>query len=837
MKLKNAYIENYGGISGKQINFEEGITQICENNGYGKTTLASFIRAAFYGLPSYKVNSVEFNDREKFYPFNGGKFGGNLSFEFGGKNYKIERFFDKKSSVKDELKLYENGELVPADYDLGKRFFGLDERAFSRTVFFGGDDDLSGGIAVKLGNFVEDNGGVTYEQAASEIEKSIKKYKALRGDAGLLKDYRNKKRALGDKVADLKAIEKTLADKYADRAATEAEAKALSERYQRAVERETNKARRENYERYKAKIAANSATIEDFRRKYPCGVPSEKETEAAVEEYRKIIADTRSIEAEKPTPAKEYELEILKSNFKGGVPDEKRISQLRSETDMLAKNRTTAERFIEEYDGLNADPLITKFDANPVDGGDFDELEEKTAEYREIEERRRVASENAVPQKEEKSRSGLIIAILGVLAVIGGVALLWVNLYAAIAVLAAGVIAIAIGAAGGAKRKPAKNLNAASEALVKENMLREEINEILAKYGYYSRDGVAVGYSKFTGDYNRYVEMKNALAEKRRYIDELEEKNAAEEKRLKEIFSGYGINCDNLADAYTVLVKDVERYAGLLAQSRARAEKIAGLKAEIEKSKAYVASFMQAYKLTGDLKDIARTLQSDRFTVEKLKRENGEYTEAVEKFKEKYGETEPANGDTATVEELASAISELNKKLAQKTEAIAADEAALENLPDYESRLDVCAEELAKAEENYALLKYTGEYLAKAEKTLKDEYVAPVMQEFLKYAALTEEALGVGVDMDKDFCVRFERNGEYRSEKHLSAGQRAVLGLCLRLAIAKHAFKTEKPFVVMDDPFVVLDGEHFKRVSGVVKQLAENEQIIYFTCHPSRVIS
>ena len=127
-------------------------------------------------------------------------------------------------------------------------------------------------------------------------------------------------------------------------------------------------------------------------------------------------------------------------------------------------------------------------------------------------------------------------------------------------------------------------------------------------------------------------------------------------------------------------------------------------------------------------------------------------------------------------------------------------------------------------------------YLAAAEKTVKDEYVAPVMNEFLKYAALTEGALGVGVDMDKDFRVRYERNGEYRSEKHLSAGQRAVLNLCLRLAIAKQAFKTESPFVVMDDPFVALDEKHFARVKEVLKDLSSREQIIYFTCHPSRSV-
>ena len=50
MKLVSAYIENYGGIEKKAIDFKQGITEFCEENGYGKTTLASFIKAIFIPL-------------------------------------------------------------------------------------------------------------------------------------------------------------------------------------------------------------------------------------------------------------------------------------------------------------------------------------------------------------------------------------------------------------------------------------------------------------------------------------------------------------------------------------------------------------------------------------------------------------------------------------------------------------------------------------------------------------------------------------------------------------------------------------------------------------------
>ena len=109
MKLLSYHIENYGKIHDKDGDFSNGLTCICEKNGFGKSTLASFIKAMFYGLDSYTAASKGFNDRQHFYPFEGGKFGGNLTFESGGKTYRIERFFDKKSGKGDECRVYENG--------------------------------------------------------------------------------------------------------------------------------------------------------------------------------------------------------------------------------------------------------------------------------------------------------------------------------------------------------------------------------------------------------------------------------------------------------------------------------------------------------------------------------------------------------------------------------------------------------------------------------------------------------------------------------------------------------------------------------------------------------
>ena len=134
MKLISCHIENFGKLSDKDYAFDKNLTVFAEENGAGKTTLAAFIKAMFYGLSSYTKATKNFCDRQRYYPFGGGKFGGNLTFEKGGDIYRIERFFDKKSDTKDELALYKNNSPLKFSGNFGEEVFGLDEDSFIRTV-------------------------------------------------------------------------------------------------------------------------------------------------------------------------------------------------------------------------------------------------------------------------------------------------------------------------------------------------------------------------------------------------------------------------------------------------------------------------------------------------------------------------------------------------------------------------------------------------------------------------------------------------------------------------------------------------------------------------------
>ena len=50
MKIIKLHIENFGKLSNFDYVFDKNLTQIVEDNGWGKTTLSTFIKSIFYGL-------------------------------------------------------------------------------------------------------------------------------------------------------------------------------------------------------------------------------------------------------------------------------------------------------------------------------------------------------------------------------------------------------------------------------------------------------------------------------------------------------------------------------------------------------------------------------------------------------------------------------------------------------------------------------------------------------------------------------------------------------------------------------------------------------------------
>ena len=136
MRLISLYIENFGGLSGFSLDFAEGVTVVAEPNGFGKTTLAEFIRAMFYGFPR-KTKALDKSRRQKYTPWNGGKCGGNLVFQFEGRRYRIERTFGATPKG-DTFKLMDLETGRKSDRfseEIGQELFQLDADSFERSTY------------------------------------------------------------------------------------------------------------------------------------------------------------------------------------------------------------------------------------------------------------------------------------------------------------------------------------------------------------------------------------------------------------------------------------------------------------------------------------------------------------------------------------------------------------------------------------------------------------------------------------------------------------------------------------------------------------------------------
>ena len=72
MKLIECYIENFGRLSAFTYRFDAGMNVLCEENGWGKSTFAAFIKAMLYGFTPTRSRSVTQNERQKYLPWQGG---------------------------------------------------------------------------------------------------------------------------------------------------------------------------------------------------------------------------------------------------------------------------------------------------------------------------------------------------------------------------------------------------------------------------------------------------------------------------------------------------------------------------------------------------------------------------------------------------------------------------------------------------------------------------------------------------------------------------------------------------------------------------------------------
>ena len=291
MKLINCYIENFGKLHNFKYDFKDGLNIIKENNGFGKTTFATFIKSMFYGL-DYKINvKAEKSERKRYTPWQGGNFGGNICFEIDGKKYRIERFFGKKPT-EDTFVLYDlETNLESKDYteNIGEEIFKINKSGFERSTYIPQGQieiEMEDSINAKLSNVLESDNDVNSSDEALKILNDSKKvYIKDRGNTGVINDKKDKLNFLERKLENSKSDEEVfetkkrkLEENIKEINELEAERENLQTKLSKKIEQGRKEAKKEVYQNILNRFNSAEENVNTLNKYFEENLPKEKDS-------------------------------------------------------------------------------------------------------------------------------------------------------------------------------------------------------------------------------------------------------------------------------------------------------------------------------------------------------------------------------------------------------------------------------------------------------------------------------------------------------------------------------------------------------------------------------
>lgn len=323
MKLMSCHIENFGAVSNSDFKFGENFTGIIRENGKGKTTLAAFLRAMLYGLPTVKKNGKEFSDRLHYCPFSGGRFGGSLTCLIDGKEFRIERFFDSRSETKDTFQVFCGAdEVSEKEKYTGEALFGLDRDSFERLATMSSEDispETTPEIRMKLSaesDGITDPGSIL--KAIERISKAYREIRTDKGDRGILREKQRKAQELENEITNLKKIEAGIAERYDARKAILAEKEEKTEREKNAARLRALIDSGKIYRKITERAQEAEAEVDSLKAKYPGGIPDGESGKFILQKVREIEKSAEIIENCRPLPGHSERYSELKALLESG---------------------------------------------------------------------------------------------------------------------------------------------------------------------------------------------------------------------------------------------------------------------------------------------------------------------------------------------------------------------------------------------------------------------------------------------------------------------------------------------------------------------------------------
>ncbi len=808
MRLIKCYINNFGLLHECEFNFSKGLNCCLSDNGTGKSTLSSFIEAMLYGIGDSRKTMLDENPRKKYDPWQGGKFGGALTVEIGKKKYTVERTFGAKPAD-DTFRLIDavsGRESSDFSENIGEEIFGIDRDGFLRTVFLS-EKNLQGkntnkSISAKLSDLVGVDGDVGGFDAAKKLLEERRKFYAKKNNTG---EIANVKEKIQEKTRQLDSLAR-LSDEITERRERISALTAERDRLTRIESSEkiklsdiNAKKQRLSYEEaYSAMLASlneERRKLEETERFFGGEIP----TLRSVDDARDAHMQSVRLREEGFGESGDDEYLTLRKYFSQGTSFVE-IAEMESAASELKAREADLERIHAGRDNISLE-MSTVFKGSAP------------------------TKEELKKAEESKGKTGKIIRTVAVsiLTVICAVLLLIGISDISIPLIAGGAVSGII-------------------ALVLL-FIPSESKELLSFCNKYY-DGDTASADKMLKEIKQKLEKyEGLLADKKRKEAELEAGIADLQMKLYAFLGKFPkpSSGNTIFDAVLSIKSDYTRYYSL-----DRADKMQE-NSKIEKLRQSEALERKASDFTGKYP----TVTSDPYT--EIRDKINEYNHRLvmvqrlamdcEAYSVKHGVTgKAAPADSVseaavnhTLDEIHAKLSAINRECAILENDVSAALQELERKEETEIIISDLEELLARHTESLETIKATQKYLQEACDNITSKYLGKTKEKFAEYSELIA-GTGGEYALNTDFEFSRTERGASRTQDSYSRGMRDLYALSMRFALIDALYENESPFIILDDPLIAFDDAKIERAKAMLKSIAKQKQILYFTCAKAREV-
>lgn len=820
MKLISISVENFGKLHQYRLDPSAGLNTVLAENGWGKTTLAAFLKAMLYGLPKSSKRNPNENERVKYAPWQGGAYGGNLTFSCRAGTFRIERFFDP-----DSFTLYDVSTGKPSDAfseRVGDELFGIDADGFERSVFLSsralptsGKNDT---VSAKLTGVLDDAHDMSrFDRAVKMLDDRRKEYKKT-GNRGKLGELEEALRSIRDSIRDAEAAS-------ASRDAVEADLARLRQSIEKAehAERSLRSAMDRTQDRRQelraleeedaALLSRSGGSLPDEE-----SLSRERALLARLQDRR---AELRRVELSAQDRA---ELDRLAALFPSGAPDAALLSAKQRECDELGVLRGRIAALGESASDARVSPAFRRYGL--PDGAVLRAMDASLA----------AAEKQKSPLRRVRrlSVAGFSVLAVGILLAAAGIFLRSPAIWVPGGILT--LLGLILASVGLIQKKRV------ASSLADQDSKQASILHLLDRYSIPHADGNlrrALERLNFeAGAARSALEQESAVARER---SRLEAERARMATDLGTFLSGYGIADGNFADGLSRLERQRSDYLRLLGRRREAEEETSAIRMEIQRLQEESDAFLARYRVAPGpdsalrFRELEQRVARHRSLLERVSGVKSalsalQASPAAESVSEHPGDSPDQRLALLTAE-----LKDLRAKREQAVVLLNDLNRRADLLPEWKEKESRLSDEQRAAERDLLVLQKAQEFLFAAKDALTSRYLGGMRTGFARYLALLAGDAAPEADMNADLDVVLQDLGKTRHFENYSSGWQDLLRFCARLALVDALFpEGETPFLILDDPFSSLDDEHLAAAKDLLRSIASQKQLFYFTCSSPR---